>query len=263
MQIKYFALLALLCACNQPTDAPKGDAPKAPASAAAAPASDAPVKESAKSEAAGAPASAAVASAAAEQAPKGEPHPALLDPSKATEQAPEKFAVKLETTEGEIIIDVDRALAPRGADRFYNLVKIGYYDDVAFFRVIQGFMVQLGIHGDGKVNAVWRNARIDDDETGKASNTRGMVSFATAGPNTRTSQFFINFEDNSRLDRMGFAPFGKVRDMAVVDKLYNGYGEGAPRGAGPDQGRMQEEGNVYLREKFPELDYVKKATILP
>jgi cyclophilin family peptidyl-prolyl cis-trans isomerase len=123
---------------------------------------------------------------------------------------------------------------------------------VAFFRVIQGFMVQLGIHGDGKVNAVWRNARIDDDETGKASNTRGMVSFATAGPNTRTSQFFINFEDNSRLDRMGFAPFGKVRDMAVVDKLYNGYGEGAPRGAGPDQGEHAGAGQrLPAREASP------------
>lgn len=261
MQFKYFALLALLCACNKPAEAPKGDAPKAPASAAAA--SETAVKESAKSEAAGAPASAAVASAAAEQAPQGEPSAALLDPSKATEQAPEKFSVKFETTEGEIIIDVDQSLAPRGADRFYNLVKIGYYDDVAFFRVIQGFMAQIGIHGNGKVNAVWRNARIDDDETGKASNTRGMVSFATAGPNTRTSQFFINFEDNSRLDRMGFAPFGKVRDMAVVDKLHNGYGEGFPRGAGPDQNELQEKGNTYLREKFPELDYIKKATILP
>lgn len=259
MQIKYFAVLVLaLAACDK-----GADAPAAPAAAAKteAPKAEA-VKEAAKSEAAGAPPSAAVASAAAEQAPKGEPHPALLDPSKATEQAPEKYAVKFETTKGEIIIDVDRSWAPRGADRFYNLVKIGYYDDVAFFRVISGFMAQIGIHGDGKVNAVWRNARIDDDPV-KGTNARGMVTFATAGPNTRTSQFFINFADNNRLDQMGFAPFGKVRDMKVVDALYSEYGEGAPRGAGPDQGRLQAEGNTYLRAEFPNLDYIKKATILP
>jgi peptidyl-prolyl cis-trans isomerase A (cyclophilin A) len=187
---------------------------------------------------------------------------ALTDPSKATATAPAKFTVKLETTAGDILIDVDRAWAPKGADRIYNLVKAGYYNDVAFFRVIGGFMAQVGIHGDPNVNKVWRNARIEDDKAGVQSNTRGMVSFATAGPNTRTTQFFINFGNNARLDGMGFAPFGKVRDMAVVDKLYAEYGEGAPNGRGPDQGRIQMEGNKYLKSDFPKLSWIKQASIV-
>jgi peptidyl-prolyl cis-trans isomerase A (cyclophilin A) len=186
---------------------------------------------------------------------------ALKDPSKANEKAPDKFTVKLETTAGDILIDVDRSWAPKGADRIYNLVRAGYYDDVAFFRVIAGFMAQVGIHGDPEVNKVWRNARIDDDPAGKQSNTRGMVSFATAGPNTRTTQFFINFGNNVRLDGMGFAPFGKVRNMEIVDKLNAEYGEGAPNGRGPDQGRVQMEGNKYLKADFPKLSWIKKATI--
>ena len=271
MQIKYFAILALaLAACDSKPGAQapaSGAAAAAPKSAAAAPKTEAAAAPKTEAAAApmtdaAAPASAAVAPATADTgmgtaAPTGD----LLDPSKATETAPDKFAVRLETTKGEIIIDVDRALAPKGADRFYNLVKIGYYNDVAFFRVIDGFMAQIGIHGDGKVNEVWRNARIDDDAV-KGSNTPGMVTFATAGPNTRTTQFFINFADNNRLDGMGFAPFGKVRDMKVVELLYKGYGKGAPRGAGPDQGRLQSEGNPYLRAQFPQLDYIKSATIL-
>ena len=188
---------------------------------------------------------------------------ALKDPSKANEKAPDKFTVKLETTAGDILIDVDRSWAPKGADRIYNLVRAGYYDDVAFFRVISGFMAQVGIHGDPEVNKVWRNARIEDDPAGKQSNTRGMVSFATGGPNTRTTQFFINLVDNTRLDGMGFAPFGRVRDMAIVDQLHSGYGEGAPNGRGPEQGRIQSEGNTYLRANFPNLDYIRSATIVP
>lgn len=185
---------------------------------------------------------------------------AALDPAKATLTAPEKFTVKLDTTKGEILIDVDRSLSPQGADRIYNLVKLGYYDDVAFFRVIAGFMAQVGIHGDPAVNARWREARIPDDPV-KASNTPGMVSFATGGPNTRTTQFFINFGDNSRLDGMGFSPFGKVRDMTVANQIHSGYGEGAPGGRGPSQGLIQTRGNAYLRAEFPQLDYIKKATI--
>lgn len=185
---------------------------------------------------------------------------ALLDPAKANQTAPERFTIKLDTTKGEILIDVDRNLAPLGADRIYNLVKLGYYDDVAFFRVVAGFMAQVGIHGTPSVNAKWREARIQDDPV-KASNTPGMVSFATGGPNTRTTQFFINFGDNSRLDGMGFAPFGKVRDMTVVNQIYSGYGEGAPGGRGPSQGLIQTRGNEYLRAEFPQLDYIKKATI--
>lgn len=196
----------------------------------------------------------------AKPAPKGKAHAGLMDPSKANEKAPEEFTVKLETTKGDVFIDVHRSWAPKGADRIYNLVKIGYYDDVAFFRVINGFMAQVGISGDPKVNSVWRNARIKDDPV-EQSNTRGMVSFAMAGPNTRTTQFFINFGNNSRLDGMGFAPFGKVRNMDVVDKIYDGYGEGAPRGKGPSQGKLQMEGNKYLKAEFPKLDWIKKATI--
>ena len=132
-----------------------------------------------------------------------------------------------------------------------------------FFRVISGFMVQFGINADPKVSAVWRDANINDDPV-KQSNTRGMITFATRGPNTRTTQMFINYADNNRLDGMGFAPFGQVvSGMNVVDALYSGYGEGAPRGAGPEQGRIQSEGNAYLTKEFPKLDYIKTATIVP
>ncbi len=175
--------------------------------------------------------------------------------------APQNFAVKLETPKGDIVIDVHREWAPIGADRFHELVTGGYFKDVAFFRVIAGFMAQTGISGDPSVNSTWRSKRIKDDPV-KQSNTEGMVTFATSGPNSRTTQFFINFGDNSRLDRMGFAPFGKVRDMKPVNALYAGYGEGAPRGKGPSQGRIQREGNAYLKKDFPELDYITRATIL-
>ncbi len=179
------------------------------------------------------------------------------DPSK----APERYSVALDTTKGTIVIDVQREWAPKGADRFYELVREGYFDDVAFFRVIGGFMAQVGISGDPALNEKWRARPIEDDPV-KASNTRGTVTFATSGPNSRTTQFFINFADNSRLDAMGFAPFGKVEDMAPVDALYDGYGEGAPRGRGPLQGRIQTEGNEYLRGSFPKLDYIKSAKII-
>jgi peptidyl-prolyl cis-trans isomerase A (cyclophilin A) len=190
------------------------------------------------------------------------PGAALHDPSRATEQAPDRFRVRFETTRGPFVVEVTRAWAPRGADRFYNLVRAGYYDDVAFFRVIEGFMVQFGIHGDPRVNAAWRVARIPDDPVAQ-SNRRGMVTYAMAGPDTRTTQLFVNFKDNASLDSQGFAPFGRVVEgMAVVDSLYSGYGEGAPRGMGPDQGRAQAEGNAYLRGSFPKLDLVKTARVV-
>ncbi len=189
--------------------------------------------------------------------------PDYTDPSKLTEKAPESFKVRVDTTKGAFTIQVTRALAPNGADRFYNLVRSGYFKDIALFRVISGFMCQFGIHGDPKVAAAWRDARIPDDAV-KASNTRGAVTFAMAGPNTRTTQLFINFGDNGRLDGMGFPSFGKVSEgMDVVDKINNEYGEGAPGGRGPDQGRVQKEGNAYLKKAFPNLDYIKSATILP
>ena len=176
-------------------------------------------------------------------------------------KAPDRYSVELDTTKGPIVIDVRREWSPAGADRFYELVQSGYYTDVAFFRVIGCFMAQVGSSGDPAVNAAWRTRTIPDDPV-RASNTRGTVTFATSGPNSRTTQFFINFADNSRLDGMGFSPFGKVRDMAPVDALYDGYGEGAPGGRGPSQGRMQSEGNAYLKASFPKLDYIEGAKII-
>ena len=185
----------------------------------------------------------------------------LANPAALTEQAPASYKAKFETSKGAFVIQVTRAWAPNGADRFYNLVKNGYFDNVRFFRAISGFMVQFGINGDPALNAKWRVARIQDDKVGQ-SNTRGMITFATSGPNARTTQVFINYDDNSNLDGMGFAPFGKVvSGMDVVDKLYTGYGEGAPNGRGPDQNRIQSEGNAYLNQSFPKLDHVTKATI--
>ena len=178
-----------------------------------------------------------------------------------TEQAPPEYRARFSTSAGDFVIEVKREWAPIGADRFYNLVRSGYYDGIKFFRVISGFMAQFGIHGDPQVSATWRNERIADDPV-RQTNTRGMVSFATAGPGTRTTQVFINFGDNRRLDGMGFSPFGKVVEgMDVVDRLYAEYGEGAPRGRGPDQARMQAEGNAYLEREFGKLDSVKQATI--
>ncbi len=185
---------------------------------------------------------------------------ALLNPSEAHFTAPERFTVVLDTTKGLVDIDVRRSWAPIGADRLYTLVKIGYFDNTAFFRVISGFMAQIGIHGEPEVNRAWRAMRIDDDPVTQ-SNTRGMVSFATSGRNSRVNQFFINFGDNARLDAMGFAPVGRVRSMDVVDQLYSGYGEGAPAGGGPLQARLQNEGNGYLKAEFPELDYIRRAYI--
>ena len=187
----------------------------------------------------------------------------LTNPAALNAQAPASYKAKFVTSKGTFVLEVTRALAPRGADRFYNLVKNGFYDDVRFFRVISGFMVQFGINGDPAVSAHWREANIKDDPV-RESNKRGSISFATAGPNTRTTQVFINFADNSNLDGMGFAPFGRVvSGMNVVDALYAGYGEGAPNGNGPDQGLLQTRGNAYLVKSFPRMDYVKKATIEP
>jgi peptidyl-prolyl cis-trans isomerase A (cyclophilin A) len=185
----------------------------------------------------------------------------LANPAALNEQAPATYKARFDTSKGVFVVEVRRDWAPNGADRFYNLVKNGFYDNVRFFRVIKGFMVQFGINGDPKVSAVWREARIRDDAV-KQSNKRGYITFATAGPNTRTSQVFINFGDNAGLDQQGFAPFGQVvSGMDIVDALNGEYGEGAPRGRGPDQGRLQAEGNAYLAKDFSRMDFVKKATI--
>jgi peptidyl-prolyl cis-trans isomerase A (cyclophilin A) len=186
----------------------------------------------------------------------------LSDPASLNEKAPAVYQAKFDTSKGPFVIEVHRDWAPNGADRFYNLVKNGFYNDVRFFRVLEGFMAQFGINGDPSISAVWREANIKDDPV-KVSNTRGMITFATAGPNTRTTQVFINFGDNAGLDGQGFSPFGKVvSGMEVVDSLYGGYGEGAPRGDGPDQGQVQAQGNAYLAKAYPKLDYVKTATIV-
>lgn len=193
----------------------------------------------------------------------GEASP-LSDPGSAAmnQKAPETYKAKFETSKGEFIIEVRREWAPNGADRFYTLVKNGFYNEARFFRAISGFMVQFGLNGDPKISTAWRTQAIKDDPV-KQSNVRGMVSFAMAGPNTRTTQVFINYGDNSRLDGMGFSPFGRVNEgMTVVDQLYSAYGEGAPQGKGPSQGRIQQEGNEYLTREFPKLDYVKKAMII-
>ena len=188
--------------------------------------------------------------------------PNLANPSALVEQAPASYKVKFDTTKGAFVIQVTRAWAPNGADRFYNLVKDGFYDNDRFFRVIPGFMVQFGINGDPRLSAHWREASIPDDPV-KQSNRRGMITFATAGPNSRTTQVFINFGDNSQLDAMGFAPFGQViAGMDAVDRINAEYGEGAPRGRGPEQSKLQMEGNAYLAKGFPRMDYVKKATIV-
>ena len=183
--------------------------------------------------------------------------PGFTDPAKLTEKAPGTFKAQFDTTRGKFTIEVTRSLSPNGADRFCNLVRSGYFKDLAFFRVIPGFMCQFGIHGDPAVSAKWREASIGDDPV-KGSNTRGAITFAKAGPNTRTTQLFINFGDNSRLDSTGFPPFGKVTEgMDVVDKINGEYGES------PVQGRIQMEGNAYLKKDFPNLDYIKSATVVP
>lgn len=202
--------------------------------------------------------------ARAEESKDGPDKSVLLDPSNEvwSRQAPDKFKVKFVTTKGDIVIEVTRAWAPRGADRFYNLADNGFYDGCKFFRVIEGFMSQFGINGDPEVSAVWREQKIQDDPN-KEKNTRGRVTFAMAGPNTRTSQLFINFDDNTFLDTQGFSPFGEVVEgMDVVDQLYADYGEGAPRGNGPDQGRIQQEGNAYLNAEFPRLDNIINAEVV-
>jgi peptidyl-prolyl cis-trans isomerase A (cyclophilin A) len=185
----------------------------------------------------------------------------LENPAGLREQAPATYKARFDTSRGVFVVEVTRAWAPRGADRFYNLVKNGFYDNARFFRVISGFMVQFGINGDPGIMAKWRTAQISDDPVTQ-SNTKGMITFAMAGPNTRTSQVFINFGDNSRLDQSGFSPFGRVvSGMNVVEAINAEYGEGAPRGRGPDQSRIQNEGNAYLSKDFPRMDYIKKATI--
>jgi len=179
----------------------------------------------------------------------------LRTPARLNETAPATYNARFDTSVGPFVVQVHREWAPRGADRFYNLVKNGFFDGTRFFRVLPNFMVQFGINGDPSVQSAWRGANITDDPV-KQSNRRGYITFATAGPGTRTTQVFINFKQNAGLDGQGFAPFGEVTaGMEVVDKINAEYKEM------PDQGRIQTQGNGYLTRAFPRLDYIKKATI--
>jgi peptidyl-prolyl cis-trans isomerase A (cyclophilin A) len=248
------ALLAAGACKKEAPPAPPAEPPPAPAAKVETPPPPAPPP------AEPAPAAAPAAPAAEGAVPAAEAAPAkkgLLSPAKLDEQAPPKYKAKFTTTKGAFVLEVTRDWAPLGADRFYNLVKNGFFDGVKFFRVIKGFMVQFGISGDPKISAAWRDAEFKDDPV-KQSNQRGTISFATKGPNTRTTQVFINYVDNSRLDGMGFSPFGKVvSGMDVLDQLFGEYG-GAPS---EQQPRIQDEGNAFLEREFPKLDAVKKAEI--
>jgi peptidyl-prolyl cis-trans isomerase A (cyclophilin A) len=186
-------------------------------------------------------------------------HPAMTDPSKAKEKAPDTFKARFETTKGDLVFECTREWAPNGVDRFYNLVRIGFFDDVALFRVVKGFVVQWGIHGDPKVSAKWRDANLPPDPV-KQSNTRGMLTYAMAGsPDTRSTQLFLNYGDNKNLDAMGFAPICRIIEgMDVAEKFYGDYGEALTDA----QGAIQMQGNAYLRSKWPKLDYIKTATIV-
>jgi peptidyl-prolyl cis-trans isomerase A (cyclophilin A) len=184
----------------------------------------------------------------------------LLHPESLKAKAPDTFQVKFATTHGDFVVTVHRDWSPLGADRFYNLVRSRYFTNVAFFRNVPNFIVQFGMAPDPNVGAVWQNATIKDDPAKPGvHNTKGTLVFATAGPNTRSNQFFVNTNDNTRsLDSQGFTPFGEVTDgMDIVLGLYAAYGER------PDQGRILNEGKSYLDKNFPKLDSIKTATIVP
>jgi peptidyl-prolyl cis-trans isomerase A (cyclophilin A) len=176
---------------------------------------------------------------------------------------PEVFRVKFETTQGDFVVEATRAWAPRGVDRFHELVRMRYFDQSRFFRVLQGFIAQFGVHKEFKVHDVWRTLFIPDDPP-RQKNMRGSLAFARSGPNTRATEIFINLADNSVLDDQGFVPFGKVVEgIDVVDKFYAGYGEMRPEGKYIDPGRVEEEANEYLEPRFPKLDYIKRARFVP
>jgi peptidyl-prolyl cis-trans isomerase A (cyclophilin A) len=183
-------------------------------------------------------------------------------PAPIREVVPDVFHVKLDTSKGTIDIEVHRDWAPAGATHLFQLVKSGFYDGARFFRVVRGFVVQFGINGDPQTNAMWANATLPDDPV-KQHNVTGTVTYAMRGPNTRSTQLFINLADNrGSLDRQGFAPIGKVVEgMPVVLELHSAYGDMPPMGQGPDPARLQQQGNDYLDSHFPRLDFIKKATV--
>jgi peptidyl-prolyl cis-trans isomerase A (cyclophilin A) len=185
------------------------------------------------------------------------PPKALLDPSRLTKKAPQIFDITFHTTKGDFVITVHRTWAANGADRLYNLAKAHFFDGVEFFRVVPNFVVQFGISPYPTVSKAWRSAMIPDDLV-TLHNTRGNVSFASAGPNTRTTQLFVNLGDNRGLDNNGFAPVGSVTSgMDVVDTLYSGYGDEPT----PHQGEMQTQGDAWLEKNYPKLDKIKTASV--
>lgn len=199
-----------------------------------------------------------VAASTAAASTAATPPSALLKPGSLTAKAPATYTVKFTTTKGNFEVTVQRALAPRGADRFYNLVRAHFFDGVEFFRVVKGFVVQFGISGYPTVSSAWQNATIPDDPV-KTPNVADTITFADAGPNTRTTQVFINLANNSSLDSQGFAPFGKVTaGVGVVEKLYGGYGE-QPTST---QSQIAAEGNTFLKKQFPKLDAVLTARLV-
>ena len=187
----------------------------------------------------------------------------LLYPARLTETAPDTFRVRFTTSKGDFVVLVHRAWAPIGADRFYNLVKNGFYDDQRIYRVVKGFTVQFGLNGDPLVNAQWKKAFLVDDSVAH-SNLRGTLSFAKGGPTSRTTEVFVNLKNNASLDAQHFSPFAEVVEgMGVVDSFYSGYGDGPPRGDGPYQAMAVARGNAYLDADFPDLDRIEKAVIEP
>jgi cyclophilin family peptidyl-prolyl cis-trans isomerase len=269
-----FALLALLpglTACEDKGSTSTSAQPEpthaaAPTQAAAPPpAATQAAATSAAPAASGAPE--ATTGANGEAAPKTEAKgpfpessdPLLKEPKKLEAKAPKEFKVKFDTTAGDFTVECHREWAEHGVDRFYNLVKVGFFDDVAFFRVVKGFVVQFGIHGNPAVSTLWKDANIPVDKV-KESNKKGYLTYAMAGsPTTRSTQLFINLGENEKLDKMGFAPICKVEGngMEVVEKLEASYGEMPSR----EQGAIQGEGNAFLRKRYPKLDFIKTARL--
>jgi peptidyl-prolyl cis-trans isomerase A (cyclophilin A) len=232
------AACALLIGCSSSNESKKAEEQQAPPAAAA--------PDTAKPAEAPAPAEPA------------KPEAQKADSSGLPAKAPSVYKVNMDTSKGMVVLECHKAWSPRGADHFYDLVKIHFYDDVRFFRVIHGFMAQFGINGTPETNKVWANASILDDPPAGQHNTRGMVTYGqTSMPNSRSTQLFINFGDNHFLDTQGFTPVCMVTSgMEAVDQIYAGYGES------PDQGLIGSQGNAYLNSQFPRLDYIKKATIV-
>jgi peptidyl-prolyl cis-trans isomerase A (cyclophilin A) len=172
---------------------------------------------------------------------------------------PEVYRVQFETSQGDFTVEVNRAWAPHAADRFHELVRMGYYNEARFFRVLSGFIAQFGVHRDFDIHAKWRNLTIPDDPP-KEKNLRGTLAFAKSGPSTRATEVFINLADNRLLDDEYFVPFAKiVKGLEVIDKFYAGYGEMRPQGKYIDPARVEEETNEYLVQRFTKLDYIKRT----